>query len=380
VNELKTQRPRRRINAARHLSVAILPALLLARLLVGLGEDVRTQAPSAERAAPIAGAAGVLSGAHVLGCCDREPTGSVPAPAGRRRLTVPLALSGREPVCALALNPAADGAARAEPNVDVVLRGCRLFSNSSSAAAVSLSHSARLSALAVGAVGGIVGYEGIAAVLGVSAGNAPLQDPYRSLAMPEFAGCDQVNFAVRASAIADPGVYCGGMTLAAGAELTLKPGLYILDQGSLSVARGARLSGKGVTLVFTSSSGRDFATAALSPGAAIHLSAAAAGPMAGIVIFGDRRMPLAMPFRLEAGVDQVIAGATYVPRAALQLAGTSVGCVQIIADTITFTGSTRLTLACGEREAAPAAAAAAPAPSLYWLALDRPVSVSPSAP
>jgi hypothetical protein len=377
VNELKTISLRLRLTSVKHLCGLAVPGLLLASLLAGADEDLAAFAADSRAA--------LIADAGPKGCCDREPTGSVPSgaplPEGRRRLAVPIALTGREPVCALALNPASDGAARALSNVDVVLEGCRLFSNSASASAVSLPYSVRLSALAIGAVGGVVSSEGVRAVLGVSTGNAPVLDPYRALAVPDFSGCDRANFTVTSSAIAEPGVYCGGMVLAPGADLVLKPGLYIFDQGSLSVASGARLSGSGVTLVFTSSRGRDFAKARFSPGASVHLEAAATGSTAGIVIFGDRRMPLGQPFDLEGGEGQVFAGVTYVPRAALRFAGTSLGCTPIIADTITFTGPTRLSRACAGSAQSPSPVPSAEVkPALYWLTLDRPTPVSPSAP
>ncbi len=371
MNEPKSLRRRRRNFSVKYLSVAALPVLILTRLAAGQAEYLGVE-PQIERfTLPLA------AGPAAEGCCGSETTATLPAPARHRGLAVPLALPGREPVCALALNPASDGAATAMPNVSVVLAGCRLFSNSASSSAVSLPHSAHLSALAVGAVGGIVGEQGIAAVLGVSSGNAPVQDPFRAVPLPDFAGCDQVNFEARTNVVVRPGVFCGGLKLAPGADVRLSAGLYIFDRGSLTVASGARLSGAGVALVFTSSTGQDYATARLAPGAGVHLSAAAEGLLAGILIYGDRRMSQGAPFKLEAGADQDFAGATYLPRAALSFAGTSAGCTQVIADTITFTGPTRLALSCAERTPKPLAGTS---PSLYWLVMDRPMSVSPSTP
>ena len=43
----------------------------------------------------------------------------------------------------------------------------------------------------------------------------------------------------------NPGVYCNGISVHAGATLTLNPGIYYLDQGSLSVNGGATLTGVG---------------------------------------------------------------------------------------------------------------------------------------
>jgi len=94
------------------------------------------------------------------------------------------------------------------------------------------------------------------------------------------------------------------MSLNAGANVTLNPGVYYLDQGSLSVNGGATLSGTGVTLVFTSSTGNNYATASVNGGATINLTPPTNGGTAGIVFFGDRNMPVGTGFSFECGASQ----------------------------------------------------------------------------
>jgi hypothetical protein len=177
----------------------------------------------------------------------------------------------------------------------------------------------------------------------------PKADPYANASFPSFFGCKQTNLTVKSTMTIDQGVYCGGMTVNAGATLTLNPGIYYLDQGSLSVAGNATLSGRGVTLVFTSSTGSNWANAAINSNAIIDLTAPTSGLTAGIVLFGDRNMSVGTSFKLNGGGSQSFGGAIYLPKAALTFTGgasTGSGCTQIIANTISFTGSSSLTINC----------------------------------
>jgi hypothetical protein len=61
------------------------------------------------------------------------------------------------------------------------------------------------------------------------------------------------------------------MKINAGANVTLSPGNYVLDQGSLSINGNATVTGSSVTLIFTSSTGNNYATGTINGGATINL-------------------------------------------------------------------------------------------------------------
>jgi hypothetical protein len=137
--------------------------------------------------------------------------------------------------------------------------------------------------------------------------------------------------------------------LNAGANVTLAPGIYYLNQGSLSVNGGSTLTGNGVTLVFTSSSGRNYASATINGGANVNLTAPRDGPTAGIVLFGDRLMTVGTPFKLNGGSSEIFQGAVYVPAGAVTFAGgadSTNGCLQLVANTITFVGNSNFAINC----------------------------------
>jgi hypothetical protein len=250
--------------------------------------------------------------------------------------------------CVLALNRTGSGAITLQGSAQVALSSCNLNDNSNSGTALSIGGSGSLSARAISVVGNVSGTSGITTTNGISTGAAATVDSYASATFPAFSGCDQTNLTVKTATTIDHGVYCGGISINAGATLTLNPGIYYLDQGSLSMAGNATITGTGVTLVFTSSTGDNWATAAISGNAIINLTAPTSGPTAGIVLFGDRNMSVGTSFKLNGGGSQTFGGAVYLPKADLTFSGgtSSSGCTQIIADTITFSGNSNLAINC----------------------------------
>src|SRR5262249_4613288 len=152
-------------------------------------------------------------------------------------------------------------------------------------------------------------------------GVTPASDPYANVPDPSFSGCNQNNFSSHDTITINPGVYCGGIQLNAGANVTLNPGTYYIDRGTLQVNGSATLTGNGVTLVFTSSTGSNYATATINGDASVNLTAPSSGPTAGIVMFGDRHMPVDTTFKFNGGSSQNFTGAIYVPKGAVNFAG-----------------------------------------------------------
>lgn len=258
--------------------------------------------------------------------------------------------------CVLSLDANASGAITGQGNTSVALNGCSLYDNSENRTALTVGGSARVSALSVGVVGGISGTENLTTMQGVATGVGPVKDPYANDSFPNFFGCNQENFTAKSPITIDPGVYCGGMKINAGAQVTLNPGIYYLDGGGLSINGGAAITGSGVTLVFTKKTSKDWATATINGGATVRLTPPISGPTAGIVIFGDRNIPLGSTFTFNGGASQYLGGAIYLPTAAITFAGgagTSTSCTQIIGNTITFVGNSSLAINCSQYNTKP---------------------------
>lgn len=260
-----------------------------------------------------------------------------------------VALANDASGCVLSLNPTARSATSLSGGAVVKLSGCSLYDNSSDATALTLGGSAKLTADSVGVVGGISGESDITAMQGINKGLAPINDPYASSSFTTPSGCLKHNYTAKTTVTLSPGVYCGGLDVNAGAIVTLNPGVYYMDGGDFTVRGGGTVTGTGVTMVFTSTSGNNYASATINGSATVNLTAPTSGPLSGIVMFGDRNMPEGTTFRFEGGAGQSLTGAVYIPKGDLKFAGgvsTGRGCTQVIGSTLTFTGNSDLQINC----------------------------------
>jgi len=258
--------------------------------------------------------------------------------------------------CVLSLSPLASGAATAQGTTSVKLNGCSLYDNSADSNALTVGGSATVQADFVGVVGGIGSSTGITATNGIRTRISPVADPYADVPAPIYSGCDQHNYTARNTVTINPGVYCGGIGVNANAVLTLNPGLYIIDGGGFTINGGATVNGAGVTLFFTSSSGRDWANVTINGNANVNLTPMTYGPTRGIVIFADRNTPQGTSFKFNGGANQYFAGAIYVPTGAINFAGgadTATTCTQVIGDTVTFVGNSNLAIDCSRYNTRP---------------------------
>jgi hypothetical protein len=251
--------------------------------------------------------------------------------------------------CVLALDTQASGAVTGQGSTSVALNGCSLYDNSQSASALTVGGSATISALSVGVVGGISGKASITATQGIWTGGGPVADPYADDSFPNFFGCTQTNFTSKKTETISPGVYCGGIDVNANGNLTLNPGIYYLDGGSLTVNGGGSITGTGVTLVLTKKTSSSWATVTINGNATVNLTPPKSGQTAGIVVFGDRGIPVGTSFKFNGGATQYFGGAIYIPTGAISFAGgagTSTSCTQVIGDTVSFVGNSALAINC----------------------------------
>ena len=251
--------------------------------------------------------------------------------------------------CVLTLNLAASGAVTSKGNSAVSLTQCSVYDDSNSSTALTNGGTASISALSVNVVGNISGGSGITTTQGTNLGISPVADPYAGVTMPTPGACTTNNVTYKTTITIDPGTYCNGITLNAGAVVTMNPGIYIIDRGSLKMSGGATLQGTGVTIVLTSSTGNNYADATINGGATLAITAPTTGTTAGIAFFGDRNMPTSNTYKFNGGDNQVIGGAVYIPKGTLEYAGganVNTNCTQIISDTVTFTGNSQLKINC----------------------------------
>ena len=106
-----------------------------------------------------------------------------------------------------------------------------------------------------------------------------------------------------------PGTYFGGLKIDGNANVTLSPGIYVFRDGSFIVDSNARVSGRGVSLVFE---GED-AGFEFKSNVVVDLEAPVEGqPMAGLLVY-QRRDAERAEFLIESRYTRKLLGTLYMP-------------------------------------------------------------------
>jgi len=272
-------------------------------------------------------------------------------------------VSSQSKACVLALSPVASGAVTVSGSTSVSLTGCDVAANSNAANAFLMSgSSAALSAGCVSTVGGAVTTAGLSLnpCTAVKTEAPVVRDPYANVPEPSAIGsCNNSNVGspnktttLTPTDTQTSGVksmrFCNGLDVKG--TVTFSPGIYIVENGSLTFNGGgadsssvASLVGQGVT--FYLRSGADLK---LAGSVSLSLSAPTSGPYAGILFFGSRTSAGAS-HSVSGNSGSTLQGAVYMPSSNVTFTGSSAttgGCTQIVAATVTFTGNSDLKSDC----------------------------------
>jgi Flp pilus assembly protein TadG len=239
------------------------------------------------------------------------------------------------------------------------LNNCGIDVNSSSADALSISGGATINAYSATITGNYETSGGakLSATHGITTGAAPTADPYVSVNVPSYSGCNQNSYSLSGgatktlSAGGSTYVFCNGLSVSGGATLTLGAGVYIIDRGSFSLSGGAIVNAtSGTTIVLTSSTGAGYATAQISGGTTLSLTAPSTGATAGLAFFQDRNAPSSGTNSFSGGSTQKITGAIYFPNQGVSYSGGATtggaACTQLVAFTAQFSGGTTFNNTC----------------------------------
>jgi Flp pilus assembly protein TadG len=268
-----------------------------------------------------------------------------------------VAVMGSGSGCALQLTAGASIGVSITNGAVVNLVQCGLGVNATGSSALSMSGGAVVNAQAVTVVGRASITNG--AVINPSSALKTLQsataDPYASVPLPAFSGCSNGSNKSYGHSNAglqtlNPGIWCKGVSFTNDAKIKLNPGVYFVDRGNFNVGGAVVMTGAGVTIVLTSSTGSGYATVTIGNGANVTLSAPTSGATAGLVFYGDRRAPASNTIDLGGGALLNFTGAIYFPTQLVKFSNgisNPSGCTQLIAGTIQFTGGARFQNNCG---------------------------------
>lgn len=168
--------------------------------------------------------------------------------------------------CLIALDPSSDDGLHIQGDNDLKFEECWSYVNSTKPTAINANGS---QATAVG--------EGHCAVGGLDiphnnyspaprAQCVPIADPFATVSaydpaqayqstftaptIPSSCKSDKLNLK-KGTFTLEPGRYCGGINMQAQAKVTLQPGIYFIDNGTLNVQSGASLQGENVLIYLT---------------------------------------------------------------------------------------------------------------------------------
>jgi len=252
--------------------------------------------------------------------------------------------------CILALDADASGAVTMNGTPDLAMPNCGLAVASSDDSALVINGNGDLEASEICVAGGSSVGSNATVDPGVTdnCSNIP-DDPLDELVAPTAGTCDQTNFSVTGSnnTIAlTPGTYCGGIRVTGNNNtLTLASGEYIIDGGGITINGGTfQDDGLGGVMIYnTSSDGSDFAGISFAGNGTIDLTAMTTGTYAGVLFFVDRDADAGTDFSVGGTSTTALTGAIYAPSNDVSYAGTSSqasSCIQIIAATVTLSGTT----------------------------------------
>lgn len=144
-----------------------------------------------------------------------------------------------------------------------------------------------------------------------------LDDPLAYKVPPPVGSCDYNKMIITDNEVVTlyPGVYCGGLTIKKFAQVNLRPGVYVMKDGALTVTDEASFIGTNVGIYFLG----DKSELLMRQATTIELTAPKTGPMAGMLMFSDRGNKSLQPFTISSDFARVLLGTIYLPNGKLTI-------------------------------------------------------------
>lgn len=212
-------------------------------------------------------------------------------------------------ICVIGLETSDSATVSLETNAAITAPKCAVYSNSLSTSGLVSTGNANLVSQLACSSGGFSGsarnYNFVAPITDCPA----VTDPLVSRPPPTVGPCREQD-AVYSHYIGNlqPGVYCGGLTIKASSDVTLRPGIFIIKDGPLIIESSSVVEGKGVGLFFKGTNA-NFTFASSSQ---VDLEAPISGPMAGLVAYQDRSSP-ETDFVITSNKARKLLGTIYLP-------------------------------------------------------------------
>jgi Flp pilus assembly protein TadG len=165
------------------------------------------------------------------------------------RVNATAKMTGGLPLCLVGLEQRARAAITLQTNARLTAPGCLVYSNSTNPRSLISEDSAVLQAGYICSAGGVVKTNNTNFSPQPMTDCPVIPDPLAARQPPSDSTCNHLAKIVSGGvATLSPGVYCGGLIITNGAEVTLKPGIFIIRNGPLIVNGNATLKGENVAL------------------------------------------------------------------------------------------------------------------------------------
>jgi len=221
-------------------------------------------------------------------------------------------VAGETPICVLGLARSSGDTILLERSGLLTGNKCAVLSNSTSSRSINARYRARLTAEMTCSAGGYGG--SVRRYAPPPLTDCPqIDDPLADRAAPPVRGCVAKRLVVRGgSRTLSPGTYCGGLTIT-DADIKLRPGIYVIKDGPLNLQGNTRFWGENVSFYLTGIG----SILRIGPNTSIHLTAPKDGPMAGLLLFEDRKAKQGRLHTIRSNDARMLLGTLYLSRGTL---------------------------------------------------------------
>ena len=218
-------------------------------------------------------------------------------------------IAGQTPLCVLGFNEDKSDVVALKGHSAISAPNCGVQSNSD----ISVSGGASIKAAAVKAVGTASG-----SITPTALTDAPaIPDPFAGMSIQTPPACSDYNLTVGLTTVnLAPGVHCGIILLALGADLHLEPGEHYFSRGALIATMNSKLSGSDVVLIFDDTQLMQFLG-----NAQISITGRKSGPYAGFVLAASRKN--SSNFQISTDHAHQLLGTVYIPNGTLTVSGSN---------------------------------------------------------
>jgi hypothetical protein len=222
---------------------------------------------------------------------------------------------GQSKLCVLTLHEDTGGALKAASAARLTAPECAVQSNSTNSNGLDVADDSQIVSTIICSSGGVKGSES-SFEPAPETDCTPLDDPLSSRPPPALSGCTFNDLVVDTSqTLPGDAVFCGGLKVEKGAEVTLSPGIYVISGGKLEVTDDSKLLGEYVSFYFQD----DAATLVFEPNTTIDLGAPKDGAMAGILIYENPASAADRDFTIKSENAKRLLGTIYLPNGRLMI-------------------------------------------------------------